>query len=267
MKKSYGADKFRKNLLDKDKFIQLARFFIKKSVQLQAAETEDPKFCEYLRAGLDFLVDDGIDLIFRLTESPIERIFINSLVLGFIKADPLNLVIQHSVKNAPKQIREFRERRLKTKEFASWYVNKYGNLTGIEDFLDKEVLRGKMEKYENKYLKRHIVLYEYLCLEDRFHLILQPGYPNIKVENRTVRPDMLFWVPSDPSVKIVVECDGFEYHSDKVVFIHDRKRDRSLKAAGYEVLRYSGSEIHKDPIGASNDLGKYLWSREVGSNS
>ena len=39
-----------------------------------------------------------------------------------------------------------------------------------------------------------------------------------------------------------------------------RKRDRALKAKGYEVLRYSGGEIHTDPVAAATDLAEYLWS-------
>jgi very-short-patch-repair endonuclease len=84
----------------------------------------------------------------------------------------------------------------------------------------------------------------------------------MRVEGKSVRPDMLIWVPSDESVRIIVECDGFQYHSNKAVFIHDRKRDRVLKSNGYEVLRYSGTEIFTDPVATSADLAEYLRSIE-----
>ena len=57
---------------------------------------------------------------------------------------------------------------------------------------------------------------------------------------------------------MVVECDSFQYHSDKVSFTRDRRRDRVFKRNGYEVVRYSGPEIHRDPIGASSELYDYL---------
>lgn len=38
--------------------------------------------------------------------------------------------------------------------------------------------------------------------------------------------------------------------------------DRALKAKGYEVLRYSGTEIYNDSVAASVDLAEYLWSIE-----
>lgn len=254
-------------LKDRERFGDLARFFAAKSSHLHAEEMGDPQFGLYLSAGLDLLIEENLRLVFELTESPIETIFVNSLLLTFIKNDPLNLVVQHSVRNAPRQIEGLRQRRERFKEFTAWYRDKYGSLAGIEEFLDQELARGKMEAGEHRYLTRHLVFYEYLALENRFHLILQPGLPDIRVEGRSVRPDMLVWVPSDQSVKVIVECDGFQHHSDKVVFIHDRKRDRALKAKGYQVLRYSGTEIHADPVGASVDLADHLWSMQASTDA
>jgi len=255
------TDELREILQDRQRFAELAHFFIEKSSHMHAAEAGDHRFGEYLKSGLNLLIEDNLTFVFEQTESPIERVFINSLLLAFIKSDPLNLVIQHSVRNAPKQIEAFRERRGQFKEFAAWYKTRHGSLSGADDFLDREFVRSRMEIGEHHYLKRHLVFYEYLGLENRFHLIVQPGIPDLEVEGRGVRPDVLIWVPSDDSVRIVVECDGFQHHSEKGVFIHDRKRDRALKAKGYEVLRYSGTEIYSDPVAASMDLADYLWSR------
>lgn len=257
---THTSASLREVLQDQRRFEKLARYFIDKSSHLHAAEAGDAQFGQYLRLGLDLLLQDNLKLVFELSQSPIETIFINSLLLTFIKNDPLNLVIQHSVRNAPRQIEGSRERRAQFKKFTSWYIETRGSLAGVEDFLDQELARGKMEAAEHSYLRRHLTLYEHLSLENRFHLILQPGLPDVRVEDRTVRPDMLFWVPSEESIRIIVECDGFQHHSEKVVFIHDRKRDRALKAKGYEVLRYSGTEIYNDPVAASVDLADYLCS-------
>lgn len=50
------------------------------------------------------------------------------------------------------------------------------------------------------------------------------------------------YVPSD---KIVVECDGIEYHQDKE---RDKKRDKYMRENGYKVLRFWGTEIHNDAL-------------------
>jgi hypothetical protein len=48
--------------------------------------------------------------------------------------------------------------------------------------------------------------------------------------------------------KVLIECDGFEYHGkSKEQFIKDREKDRFLKYLGYDVLRFSGTELYKNP--------------------
>ena len=44
--------------------------------------------------------------------------------------------------------------------------------------------------------------------------------------------------------KIAIECDGFEYHSSKESLRNDSIRTRKLMSAGWNVIRYSGSEIY-----------------------
>jgi len=47
--------------------------------------------------------------------------------------------------------------------------------------------------------------------------------------------------------RIVVECDGHDFHEKtKEQAKRDKSRDRTLAAAGYHVLRFTGSEIHND---------------------
>src|SRR6185369_1071089 len=47
--------------------------------------------------------------------------------------------------------------------------------------------------------------------------------------------------------KIVVECDGRDFHhAQREQIERDRKRDAELTAMGYRVLRYPGTQIHKD---------------------
>lgn len=48
---------------------------------------------------------------------------------------------------------------------------------------------------------------------------------------------------------VVVECDGFAYHSGRDEYREDRRRDRELAAQGYVVLRFTYEEIMSDPLG------------------
>lgn len=56
-------------------------------------------------------------------------------------------------------------------------------------------------------------------------------------------------------VRIAIECDGHDFHErTKEQARHDRSRDRALTLAGWTVLRFTGSEIHADPIKCASDI-------------
>ena len=46
---------------------------------------------------------------------------------------------------------------------------------------------------------------------------------------------------------VVVETDGFRYHSDRSQFREDRRRDRELAKQGWVVLRFSFEDVVRDP--------------------
>lgn len=50
------------------------------------------------------------------------------------------------------------------------------------------------------------------------------------------------------AIELAVECDGHAFHErTKAQAAHDRRRDRELQRAGFEVFRFTGSELHRDP--------------------
>lgn len=50
--------------------------------------------------------------------------------------------------------------------------------------------------------------------------------------------------------RLVVECDGHEFHErTKEQAARDRSRDRALQASGHTVMRFTGSELYRDPMG------------------
>lgn len=49
--------------------------------------------------------------------------------------------------------------------------------------------------------------------------------------------------------RLAVECDGHDFHErTKEQAARDRARDRRLQEAGYTVMRFTGSEIYRDPV-------------------
>ena len=45
---------------------------------------------------------------------------------------------------------------------------------------------------------------------------------------------------------IVIECDGKQYHTRVNQVIHDKNRDEFMRSLGYEIIRFSGSDIFKN---------------------
>lgn len=58
---------------------------------------------------------------------------------------------------------------------------------------------------------------------------------------------------------VVIECDGHEFHErTKEQAGRDKKRDREIVGHGYPVLRFTGTEIFKDPMGCAAQVRDVL---------
>jgi very-short-patch-repair endonuclease len=54
---------------------------------------------------------------------------------------------------------------------------------------------------------------------------------------------------------IGIECDGHDYHDrTKEQAARDKKRDRAIKLAGWEIIRFTGSEIIKDARSCAKEV-------------
>ncbi len=139
------------------------------------------------------------------------------------------------------------------------YIESYKQVTNDNDLVQfEEKLNEKQNKGEfTEDQIQDILSYCFIRKTFEFnsyHITPQAAFPNFKIDNKSIRVDFYIWVPSDPSVKIIVECDGFEFHKTKNSFINDKQRDRLFQLNGYNVIRYSGSEIYIDPVEVSTNL-------------
>ena len=82
-------------------------------------------------------------------------------------------------------------------------------------------------------------------LENRFiRLCGQAGLPAPAVNTPVAGLEVdAFW----PHRRLVVELDGYAYHRGRAAFERDRTRDARLRLAGYEVLRFSYSQVAQHP--------------------
>jgi very-short-patch-repair endonuclease len=61
---------------------------------------------------------------------------------------------------------------------------------------------------------------------------------------------------------VFVECDGHDFHErTKEQAARDRSKDRAIQEAGISILRFTGSEIYRDPEGCVTQIIHFLGSR------
>jgi very-short-patch-repair endonuclease len=98
-----------------------------------------------------------------------------------------------------------------------------------------------------------------------FLLTYQESLPDfdhkVKLNDGTEIPGI-----KDVTVHLIVECDGHDFHDrSKKQASRDRERDRELKKLGYEVFRYTGSDIWKNPLACATEavevLTKSAWKK------
>jgi very-short-patch-repair endonuclease len=96
-------------------------------------------------------------------------------------------------------------------------------------------------------------------IEVSFWEAASPRIPELQREvwiDRKYRVDFLV-----PSKKIVIELYGYEYHKDKRKLTKDAQRERSLQMKGYQVLRFTGSEVYNDVTQCVNEVLAIINSR------
>lgn len=96
-------------------------------------------------------------------------------------------------------------------------------------------------------------------LDDPYYLI----HPQQQIGPYRVDFLLEFRPPVLPEpVRVVVECDGHDFHErTKQQASRDKKRDRYLQAHGYVVMRFSGSDIWKDPAGCVEEVIDFTQQR------
>ena len=100
----------------------------------------------------------------------------------------------------------------------------------------------------------------FLCYQNIPGQVILQQQPTIKTPKGEFRPDFLVTAQiQDKEARIAIECDGHDYHErTKEQAAYDKARDRALTAAGYTMLRFTGSEIWRDPTACAEEVSHVL---------
>lgn len=81
------------------------------------------------------------------------------------------------------------------------------------------------------------------------------------------RADFLFSIlDKDGSQKgLVVEVDGHDFHErTKAQAARDKARDRWMTSEGYQVMRFTGSEVYANPFKCAQEVANQLYQIRFG---
>lgn len=87
-------------------------------------------------------------------------------------------------------------------------------------------------------------------IELRFFVFSMHKIPNLRpqVVVGPYRVDLAI-----PEKKVAIELDGHEFHKTSNQRTHDAQRERYLQKQGWQVIRFTGKEIHKDVFACIDD--------------
>ena len=64
-----------------------------------------------------------------------------------------------------------------------------------------------------------------------------------------------------PATKTAIELDGFQAHSSTEQIARDRRREREIRAAGWEFIRFGGKEVNGNVYGCVIETYQFIHSR------
>lgn len=86
--------------------------------------------------------------------------------------------------------------------------------------------------------------------------------PNCWVSKK-IRVDFLLMYKKKKSEKyhgLIIECDSFMYHSNQKQLTNEKERERKIQKLGYDILRFGGGEIYKNPTNVAYEIIQYMFN-------
>lgn len=104
--------------------------------------------------------------------------------------------------------------------------------------------------------------------DNQYFARLTPQY-KIDREDSFIKVDFLYEliIREDESrnIKLVIECDGHDFHEKtKEQAQKDKSRDRFLLSKGYHVMRFTGSEIYRNPRECVSEINDFITEKLYG---
>ena len=103
------------------------------------------------------------------------------------------------------------------------------------------------------------------------HRLMLPPDAYLKVSQQApigkYRADFLFELRDEAKKirRLVVEVDGHDFHErTKAQAAHDKARDRWMTGSGFDLMRFTGSEVWANPFQCALDIADRLYLLRYG---
>lgn len=141
----------------------------------------------------------------------------------------------------------------------------------IEQHINAVLLRDEII-YRQKLSQCESLIEELFCLylmvaaketgfADSAFCLIHPQ-KEIKCQDKAYRVDFLIEAQIKGQIcRLIVECDGHDYHErTKEQAKADKQRERAIKLFGYELIRFTGSEIYNNPFECAIETIEFMKS-------
>lgn len=241
----------------------LAEVYYSKAEELARVKYSDGTFdeweaSEFLRMSELFkgFWRNNVCMIFNHAESSVTTRFLNAFNIFSVLTRFSQLVFTEpyvSISKAMKTLREGYENFLAAQEM---YKQQGGQQRNFIQSLEATDLTKETKDLYKYSLMVTSYLYEEL------HISLGSTFEELVIQDKCIHPDIFIWIPAKPQLKLIVECDDLNLHSDKKTFSYDRARDRMLQEKGFQILRFSRDEIDENPWEKSRELRDFLLTKQ-----
>ena len=209
------------------------------------------------RAKQEWLTN--LSIVFKYAKFPIEKIFLNQLILDAIANRLPRIIFTLPSPSATTMMEGYRNYQKTVDQIWEKFLEGIGEKD--PDAETERVFLEWIRKLNISQQAKDNIIFQYTegsVLFDYLHLTIQSTIDDLIYHGKAVCPDILIWVPKEPKIKLIVDCDGFIYHSNTYRNSNDGEKDKFLSSNGFRVIRYSCGEIINDPMKTAGELRRYL---------
>ncbi len=177
--------------------------------QMAKQQNELGDMVPMIRQLAEEMATHNVQIIYQHGESPIERLFFMSFIVGAVISNPFGVKLMGPEPDVEAAIAAYRA---PLRRAAAMWTRVPATVYELPKKAYEATLAAALkEAREDQLGLDYLAFYDII---DRvggwhaWHIMLQAGLPRVRIDGRGIRADGLAWLPMEDSKGIVLECDG-----------------------------------------------------------